>query len=66
MSHPAISELADTIACARTLGDLQEARQRFKHTEGILDDERRVLETVVNERERELIRFYLPHENAFQ
>ena len=56
-----LDELADAIATARTFSDLATVRVRLQHTIGILDDERRVLENAVSEREKSLIHFYLPH-----
>ena len=60
ISNP-VDELADRIATARTFSELEAVRKDLQHTIGILDDERRVLENAVSEREKSLIHFYLPH-----
>ncbi|MDE2102877.1 MAG: hypothetical protein KGL39_36875 [Patescibacteria group bacterium] len=54
-----VDSLANDIAAARTFSELADVRLRLQHTIGILDDERRVLETAVIGREKSLITFYL-------
>jgi hypothetical protein len=60
ISNP-IDSLAADIAAARSFYDLGEVRRRLQHTLGLLDEERRVLENALIEREKSLIHFYLPH-----
>lgn len=45
----------------RTFCDLEAVRKDLQHTIGILDDDRRVLEHALAEREKSLIQFYLPN-----
>ena len=60
-NRDAVTDLADDIATATTLGDLDTLRRRLQHSLGILDVERAVLAESLIERERAVIRFLCPN-----
>ena len=52
--------LTNAIATARTFADLHNIRHTLKHTIGIVDEDRRALETACAQQEQSIIRLYLP------